>query len=88
MSYKQIYLDEDKNFDEILAIEIKINKKDTLLCVLLYRNGDFTDWHIENNKFYSAVKHIASLKYSHIVHMGDMNFRGINWETITNFEKK
>ena len=88
MSYKQIYLDEDKNFDEILAIEIKINKKDTLLFALLYRNGDFTDWHIENNnKFYSVVKHIASLKYSHIVLMGDMNFRGINWETITNFEK-
>ena len=87
LSYKQITLADITNFDEIIPIEIKLNKTDTLLCALIYRNGDFTDWHIENNtKFYNAIRHISSLNYSHIVLMGDLNFRGIDWETIKNNE--
>ena len=87
LSYKQITLADITNFDEIIPTEIKLNKTDTLLCALIYRNGDFTDWHIENNaKFYNAIRHISSLNYSHIVLMGDLNFRGIGWETITNNE--
>lgn len=58
-----------------------------MLCAIIYRNGDFTEWHNENNvKFYNAIHHISSLKYSHIVLMGDLNFRGIDWATITNIE--
>ena len=51
----------------------------------MYRNGDSTPWNIENNeKFYKAMNEISSLKHSHLTLMGDLNYRGIDWEHTLN----
>lgn len=69
------------SFEEYLAIEIKLNKSDRLLCTLLYRSDSGSD--NNNERLNELFREISSSKYSHIMVMGDFNYPEIDWDTMS-----
>ena len=82
VSYKQIYIKiGNHEFEEALFAEIELSGSDKLLCACLYRRGESNQ---ENNELLlNTIRKISDIKYSHLLLMGDLNMRNIDWETLT-----
>ena len=79
--YKQIFTNALNSFEESVAVEINLNKNDRLLCAGMYRRGESTD---ENNeKLIEVFSELTNLNNSHLLIMGDLNFKQIKWESLS-----
>ena len=77
--YKELKLFNDsEEFEESITIEVKLKGKDRLLCSCMYRRGESTA--DNNEKLMENIRHMANLRYSHFLMMGDFNLREIDWE--------
>ena len=66
---------------ESVYVEISLTENDTLLCACMYRRGETDD---RNNEILrNILKELSSKQYSHLLVMGDFNFKGINWEDMS-----
>ena len=73
-------------FQESVWIEIKLNQKDNLLVGCIYRSDSGSD---ENNiNLRSLIKEAVDTKHSHLLVMGDFNYREIQWETWTSSKEE
>ena len=82
IKYKQIDMKiENKEFQEAIFAEITLNNLDKLLCACFYRKGESSDGN--NELLLKAIKYVCNRNYSHIRIMGDLNFKNIDWETLT-----
>ena len=65
-----------KNFEEHILQEIKIDDDDSALVALLYRSP--ASDHQNNSLLLELLSELSSLK-PHLVSMGDINLKGIDW---------
>ena len=71
----------NSNFEEQLFIAIKINKTEKFLVGCIYRSNSGT---IENNLGLNRLlQKVTTLKYSHLLIVGDFNYKQIDWDTLT-----
>ena len=82
ITYKQIEVKiGNKEFHEAILIEVNLANADKLLCACLYRRGESNG---ENNELLlETIQHIYNMNYTHVLIMGDLNFRDIDWESST-----
>ena len=82
VNYKQIDVRYNgTEFVESVYVEISLTENDTLLCACMYRRGETDD---RNNEILrNILKELSSKQYSHLLVMGDFNFKGINWEDMS-----
>ena len=79
LNYKQLQLFQgDEEFEEAVYIEVKLQNNDKLLCSCMYRRGETPA--DNNDKLMKNLRYISNLKYSHLLIMGDFNFKDIDWE--------
>jgi hypothetical protein len=69
----------DTKFEENLFIDMKLNNNDRLLIGCIYRSESGTA--TNNNKLRQLIDEASTKGYSHILMMGDFNYRDINWKT-------
>ena len=80
---KRVYT--DIKFEEVTLIEITLRSADRLLIALMYRAPSSTD---DNNRnLNTAVDKIASMGYSHLLILGDFNYKVIQWDELSAPEK-
>ena len=58
--------------------QVKLNRKDTLLVGVCYRSPSSTD--INNDALMEQLMLIDTMKVSHVLIMGDFNFKEIDWD--------
>ena len=76
LEYKEVKL--KTNFNEYIAIDVKLNENECMLLVNIYRSGSSGD---ENSKeLNNMLKEISNLKYQHTVIGGDVNYKDIDWQ--------
>ena len=76
LEYKEVKL--KTNFNEYIAIGVKLNENECMLLVNIYRSGSSGD---ENSKeLNNMLKEISNLKYQHTVIGGDVNYKDIDWQ--------
>ena len=82
ISYKEIkFNDENDQYEEIITVEINLNKNDHLLCANVYRREKSSN---ENNdKLLKILETLSMNKNSQLVIMGDFNLRDINWNDLS-----
>ena len=74
---REISLDSD--YQESLWIEVQLTGNDKLLIGCVYRSDSGTN--DNNDKLLDLINKMTNTKHSHILIMGDFNYKGINWET-------
>ena len=57
--------------------QVKLNNKDTLLVGVCYRSPNSTE--LNNSKLVDQLKKIDNVQASHVLVMGDFNFKEIDW---------
>ena len=68
------------HFQEHILQEVKIDDNDSVVIALLYRSPSSTP---QNNTYLlELLKELSSLK-THLVSMGDINLKNIDWENMT-----
>lgn len=67
-------------FSETVWCEIVLDRDDKLLIGLIYRSPSSTD--SNNQDLCSLINSSVSLKYSHMLVMGDFNYRSIVWNSL------
>ena len=72
---KQVYMQTE--FSEGLFVELKLKNKDRAIIALLYRSESEGD--AMSKKLIELIEEITTKGYSHIVIVGDFNYRHINW---------
>ena len=75
---KQVFM--ETKFSEATFLEVKLKKRDRAVVALIYRSE--SQGEPMANKLNTLITELNSKGYSHIVIMGDFNFRYINWETM------
>ena len=80
---KQVQMSTD--FSENILIEIKLDKKDKLLVALIYRSE--SEGEEMSRQLVKLTDEICSKGYSHILFMGDYNYRNINWDGLDSKDK-
>ena len=67
----------ESNFQESIWVEIKLNKKDTLLvgCVYKSRGSSGTN----NEQLDDLISEVMRYKHSHLLLRGDFNYTSIDW---------
>ena len=70
------------NTDHEESMWVKLNSKDNLLIVCIY-NSPSGDENNQNNLSGLIQESTSKQKYSHILLMGDLNYRNIDWNTWT-----
>ena len=77
LNYKQLHIRDETGieFSESLFVEINLRGNDKLLCCCIYRRGESDE--TENERLNWTVQTVADMKYSHLLMMGDFNYRGI-----------
>ena len=74
---KRVYFDSE--FEEVTCAKIDLNNQDKLLVVLVYRSPSCTERNCEHlNQLVNAASDSNS---SHLLMMGDFNYKFIDWET-------
>ena len=76
---KQVYM--NTAFSEGLFIELKLKNKDRAIIALIYRSE--SEGEIMSQKLLELIEEITTKGYSHIVLLGDFNYRTINWDTMS-----
>ena len=76
LEYKEINL--KANFDEYIAIEVKLNDSEEILLINIYRSPASNDDNC--TELNNILSELAGLKYQHKVIGGDLNYRGIDWK--------
>ena len=69
----------ETTFEEKLFLEIKLNNKDRLLKRCMYHSESGTQQN--NNNLRKLIEEATSKRYSHILMMGDYNYKNIDWIT-------
>ena len=64
-------------FNEGLFVELKLQKKDRMIAALIYRSE--SDGDEMSDKLVELVNEISNKGYSHIMIIGDFNYKDINW---------
>ena len=79
INYKQVEFNiNDEQFQEAIFAEIKLKGNDKLLCACMYRRGESSE---DNNELlFKTMRKMADMKYSHLLLMGDFNFKEIDWK--------
>ena len=68
-------------FNESVWAKIKLNATDTLLVECIYRSPNSTR---ENTDLlFRLLRNVSKKKFSHILIMGDFNFKEVNWNECT-----
>ena len=76
LDYNEIKL--KTNFNEYIAIDVKLNDNENMLLVNIYRSGSSGE---DNSKeLNKMLKEISNLKYHHTVIGGDVNYKDIDWQ--------
>ena len=75
---KEVYMKTE--FREATFAEIKLQKNDRLLITLIYRSE--SDGEEMSAQLVKLVDEICSKGYSHILMLGDFNYRRIDWESM------
>ena len=65
-------------FEESIWCEGKLEGNDRLLIGYIYRSESGTPEN--NNKLRELIRKISKLGYSHVLIMGDFNYKDIKWE--------
>ena len=83
-----IYLSQDlqvnevnfnKNFQEFLALEVKLQTNDRLLLITCYRSPNSSE--NNNTELLDLMDEIEIANFSHLLMLGDFNYGDINWNT-------
>ena len=76
---KRLYT--DIKFEEVLLVEIVLRSSDRLLIALMYRSPSSTD---DNNRLLNtAITKVANMGYSHLLILGDFNYKTISWNELS-----
>ena len=79
---KQVY--SDVTFEEVTLLEMKLKGRDKLIIVLVYRSPSSTE---ENNiKLNKLIADIFRKCYTHILIVGDFNYKHINWNEMNSIK--
>jgi len=71
----------DDTLESAIWCNVKLNSEDTLFVGVCYRSPNSP--HDENNeKLFDQMRKIDSMKATHILVVGDFNFKEIDWETM------
>ncbi len=68
----------DSQFEESIWCKIKLRKNDNLVIGCVYKSPSCTAENVDN--LTKTLKEITELNSSHLLIMGDFNFKEINWE--------
>jgi hypothetical protein len=66
--------------DEVLAVRLKLNKKENMIITLVYRSP--TSSETNNIRICQAINEVCREQERHIIIMGDFNYKEINWEKL------
>ena len=72
----QIYF--DSKFEESVFVALNLKDGDSLIIGLLYRSGSGEE--MNNKKMNNIITEVCANGYSHILLIGDFNYRTIDWE--------
>ena len=86
-SVVQVY--PENAFSEFCLLKIKLRGGDMMLFGCIYRSPTISVTSVENNESLNRLlRHIRSLKYSHVCIVGDFNYKKINWANMTTSESE
>ena len=80
---KEVYM--ETPFSECLFLEAKLQKSDRLIVALLYRSE--SEGEEMSDKLIELVNEVCSKGYSHVLILGDFNYRTIDWESLSSSSK-
>ena len=72
----QVYF--DSKFEESVFVELNLKDGDSLIIGLLYRSGSGEE--MNNKEMNNIITEVCANGYSHILLMGDFDYRTIDWE--------
>ena len=88
LNHKEVFMNTE--FSEAIFMEIKLQKKkDKLIIALVYRSE--SEGEEMSDKLVKLVNEVCNKGYSHILILGDFNYRTIDWENMSsssNIEKR
>ncbi len=79
LKVKEVIL--ESNFEENIFVEMRLRNNNKLLIGCIYRSDSGTQQN--NNNLNKLIREASTKGYSHILLMGDFNYREIDWRTWT-----
>lgn len=77
LNAKRVYF--ESHFEEVVCAKVDLKNKDKLLIVLIYRSPNSED---RNNSYLNAlIEEACKLGTSHMLIMGDFNYKSIDWRS-------
>ena len=74
---KRVYL--ESKFEEAVCVKVDLKNKDKLLIVLIYRSPNSEN---RNNSYLNELMtEVCKLGMSHLLMLGDFNFKNIDWRS-------
>ena len=72
------FLTLESNFQESIWVEIKLNKKDTLLKGCVYKS--LCSSGTNNDQLNELISEVMCYKHSHLLLLGDFSYPNIDWQ--------